>query len=460
MWCSPTTSADGLGYPRGLRGEEIPIGGRIISIVDVYDALTSKRPYRRAMSAEEAVQTLRDGAGGQFDPHLVELFIQILPDARCRIEQQARSAEKNRPQLLPAPEGPSALTRIGQAAAEMAAVCDVAHALASGEQDLDQIAGLVVSRALNLLPADTAVLYLKSGTEPELAAIAADGKYHEKLTGMRVRLGEGMAGWVAEKTQPLVNASASLDVARRFSPEESIELNAGTAVPLVHGPEVLGVLAVYTMGYDVIAEHHLNVLNILAEHTAAALQQRRRYQRNRHLALTDPLTGSPNSRALLRRLERLLYAAEGRPGEPEPFSLVMLDLDGFKKVNDTLGHMQGDDLLRKVAEALNGVARANDLVCRYAGDEFLLLLPEADLQQAEEVAARARAAIRSLQTAAGEPFVTASAGVASFPVDAREGRALIHIADQRMYEDKFRRRGGDDVATGAEKAWEPLKLAS
>src|SRR5439155_3521509 len=131
----------------------------------------------------------------------------------------------------------------------------------------------------------------------------------------------------ATNQQARVNVSAALDIARRFAPEETMELSAATAVPLVHGPEVLGVLAVYTLGYRVLNDHHLHLLNILAEHAAAAVQNTQRFERQRELAHTDPLTGLANSRNLVRPLERLTYAtALAAPPSETCFSVVMLDL--------------------------------------------------------------------------------------------------------------------------------------
>lgn len=436
---------DGLGYPRALKGEEIPIGGRIISIVDVYDALTSNRPYRRALSQEEAISTLRDGAGKQFDPRLVELFVQVLPqvDARIKADEAVKSAAQLEDRA--SGEGSTALVQISQAAAEMAAVADVAHSLA--EQDtIDEIAAVVTERCLSLLPIDTAIIYYNAADGESLAAIGIAGKYADKLRGMFIQAGEGVSGWVAKTQQPRVNAPAALDVARRFSPEENLELNAASAVPIAHGAVPLGVLAVYTQAYAVLSDHHLNVLNIVAEHTAAAIQNTVRIHQQRELAYTDPLTNIINCRGLVREMDRFLEAASNREnGTGRTFSVIMIDLDRFKEVNDTYGHLRGDDLLRTVAQTLKHVTRASDVVCRYAGDEFVLLLPGITPALAARKAEEIRRAVDALPAVGPSVKVSASVGVARFPDDGMDSRALISAADQRMYEDKLKRRRSRDA---------------
>lgn len=425
---------DGLGYPNGLREEQIPIGGRIISIVDVFDAITSNRSYRRAMGWDEAIQVIRDSAGKQFDPGLVEAFTRILPRLRTDIERMELT-ERQQSEAAASTETGSALVRISQAAAEMAAACEVAHALTE-QESVEEVCDVVAARALALLPVDTAAFYLLD--EGSLSLNAVEGKYADRLGGMVIQFGEGVSGRVAATQTARVNVSAALDVARRFNPDENLELSAATSVPILHGPELIGVLTVYTTAYSVLSHHHLHVLNLLAEHAAAAIQNLRRVEQHRELAYTDPLTGLANSRCLFRHLERMVYPA-GAALHPIA-SVIMLDLDGFKQVNDQLGHLRGDQLLRTVAETLAAVARPADLVCRYAGDEFVLLLPGAARGEAEKLAARISTAIDSLGLVEGQVAIGASIGIASFPEDHRDPKGLLNVADFRMYEDKFERR--------------------
>lgn len=434
---------DGLGYPRALRADEIPIGGRIISITDVFDALTSNRPYRRAMSVEQAMNVLREGMRKQFDPEMVDLFGEILPEVYARVEEMERREAARKAELgaLVESEPNWAFSQITQAAAEMSATCELAQGLAE-TASVQEVLAVVIDRALRLLPADTAVVYLCRDETGDLCAEGIGGLYADKLAGLTMMRGEGVSGWVAETLHAQVNAQASLDIARRFNPSEVMELSAATAVPLVQSGATVGVLTLYTTGYSVLNEHHLGVLNILAEHAAAALVSARRYEQTRELSLTDPLTSLPNSRSLIHHVETLCSHWQGVPanGISDRFSILMFDLDGFKLVNDTLGHLRGDEALTQFGEILRGFSRDQDLPCRYAGDEFVVVLSDSTEDEAQRFVRQVRDALQDQSREWLSTPLSVSTGVATFPADGQDVRSLLAVADQRMYNDKFSRR--------------------
>jgi diguanylate cyclase (GGDEF)-like protein len=170
-----------------------------------------------------------------------------------------------------------------------------------------------------------------------------------------------------------------------------------------------------------------------------AVRERLRRERDalRATALRDPLTGLANRRSLLERGEYEI-ARHTRGGRS--FSVLMLDLDGFKRLNDRFGHAAGDDLLRDVAGALTRAMRHQDTVARLGGDEFCVLAPETEHPGAQRLLARALAALGRVTT--GIDALAASAGTAVFPKDGTSIESLLEVADQRLLEVKRRRQGG------------------
>jgi diguanylate cyclase (GGDEF)-like protein len=176
---------------------------------------------------------------------------------------------------------------------------------------------------------------------------------------------------------------------------------------------------------------------VVAGSVAVMRGSRGRVERERELlrasALSDPLTGVANRRALDERID---YEVARHARQQRPFALLMLDLDGFKAVNDRFGHSAGDDLLRDVAEALRGAVREQDTVGRIGGDEFCILAPETDRDGAERLLLRVRTAVGAVT--AGLDVLSASVGVGLFPVDGEDGATVLAAADEAQSEAKRR----------------------
>ena len=426
---------DGRGYPLGLKEDQIPLGGRILAIADVYDALTSQRPYRPAFTHADAIQEIVRDIGSAFDPQLVAVFERILPGLLQELTGKGVLAEDGAEALVGCEtENASSVahSQIAQATKEMVAVCDVADRLANSPK-VEETVKIIAEHALRVLPGQTAITFLFSHEQATLEATAVEGKYAQSLGELTVKLGQGVTGWVAEHQRPLLNAPANLDLASQFASPTDCDLFNVLSVPLVARDETLGVISVYSLKGADYTEQHLRLLNIVADHAATALLNARRFERNHELALTDHLTGLANNRHMLQHLEALLHTAAQ---ENAPFCVLMLDLNHFKSINDTLGHQQGDEVLQSVARLLADAARKDDLVARYAGDEFVLILADTTSEQAEHVVNRITQSVDALSPMTNGIRVSISVGLAAFPEHGRDTRTLIAVADQNMYRHK------------------------
>lgn len=216
------------------------------------------------------------------------------------------------------------------------------------------------------------------------------------------------------------------------------------ALPLKIGEEVLGILDIESPKTDAFSQEEIHALELFATQVALALDKARLFRKVRDQALTDGLTGLLNQRAFHDRLHGEVGRSQ-RTGHP--FSLVLVDMDNLKEINDTRGHLAGNRALCAVAEALRSHAREMDQGARYGGDEFAMILPEADRSQAVAAAERLRKALEAIHLEDVGPM-TASFGVATYPEDAEDPARLIVLADRAMYEAK--RRGRNRVATAVD----------
>ena len=311
--------------------------------------------------------------------------------------------------------------------------------------DGKEVLQLIMQKVSEVLRPEHWSLLLLDEPRGELYFEVAVGPGAERLKSARLPLGEGVAGWVARAGQPVLLEDAASDP--RFSPrfDEASGMNTGSilAVPLRSKGRALGVVElVNPRGDRAFSPDDLRTLSTLADYAAIAIENARAFERIRELTLIDDHTGLYNARHLYRSLEAEV-ARSRRFGRC--FSLIFLDLDRFKQVNDRHGHQVGSAVLKEVGEVLRKQLRAMDVPVRYGGDEFVVLLPEADRSQARAVAERLRRAINGtvFQLERGlEVRVTASFGIASYPDDGATPEGLLQLADQAMYQVKETTRDG------------------
>jgi len=327
---------------------------------------------------------------------------------------------------------------------ELQAFSDIGRTLA-GTLELHEVLSLIMTHVSGVLRPGHWSLLLVDEERGDLGFEIAVGEGAERLKGMRLPLGEGIAGHVARSGEAVLIADARRDprFSGRFDEESGLVTGSVLAVPLRSKGRVLGVVElVNPVGGRPFDADDQRTLAALADYAAIAIDNARAYERIRELTLQDEHTGLHNARHLWAQLE-LEVARSRRTGRP--FSVVFLDLDRFKLVNDRHGHQAGSAVLKEVGALLRASIRTIDVPVRYGGDEFVILLPETDRASARAAAERLRAAVNGgvfLRDRGLEVRVTASFGIASHPDDGVTAEEILHRADGAMYRVKETTRDG------------------
>jgi len=431
---------DGRGYPIGLHGEQIPLGARILCLVDYFDALTSDRPYHKPLAVEAAAAAIQEEAGKALDPRCVQAFVQVLPQVR----HEAESADKER-KSGPVDATSAQATRtdrskssvfndIAIAHGEIYALYQIAQTMGTSLGVSDTMA-LIASKLTSLVPFSACTLFQYDESQNLLTCRFATGTDYELMQQLTLKGGQGITGWVARNRRPLVNARPSGDLEAGGSSLPTT-LQSALVCPLLLGDRVIGTLAVYHTTPSFYGDDHRRLLDRVCEQAAAVIHNAIVFEQTHEASLTDPLTNLPNTRFMVNHLGRELARAERGNAE---VSLLVMDLNDFKDINDTFGHHVGDRALREIAQVLRGAIRPYDVCVRYAGDEFFVVLAGCGWDEAEYKRLELQEAVESLVFEA-KPGVriplSISAGAAVFPHDGNTYEVLMAKADRRMYRNK------------------------
>jgi diguanylate cyclase (GGDEF)-like protein/putative nucleotidyltransferase with HDIG domain len=439
---------NGTGYPFGLKGEQIPIGARILTAVDCFDALTSDRQYRRAMPLAEAIEYIVAQSGEIFDPQVVEILarryqalevrVQAAPARFRRLSKHVRIQQGDAPAAgfeVGEPKvtagSPDFLSSIAAARQEAQVLFELAHELGNS-LSLDETLSVLAIRLKRMCPYDCIAIYLLR--DNVLVPQYVSGDNYHLFSSLRIDVGQGLSGWVAENRRPIVNGNPSVEPGYLNDPTRFSTLQSALAVPLEGLNGVVGVLTLYASGRNAFTPDHLRILSAVTAKIALSIENALRYRQAENCATTDVLTDLPNARSLFIHLDSELARAKR---QNLPLSVLVCDLDGFKQVNDRFGHLEGNKVLRAVARALREVCREYDYAARMGGDEFVIVLtdypPEVLQNKIDLLAEAARKAGRDVL---GEDLLSLSVGEASFPVDGADAEKLLAEADRRMYKSK------------------------
>ncbi|HLJ61273.1 MAG TPA: diguanylate cyclase [bacterium] len=432
---------DGTGYPDGLRGEGIPLGARILAAVDAYSAITDDRAYDRGRTSDAAVAELLRCAGTQFDPRVVEVFCGMVLGGDDQANLPARPALARGGSAIrhPAMEIARSLSYAQQVGRAVPAMTDLARRLLR-PLDLAAVLDEILGQIHEVFGYPIcAVLFIDERTQ-ELHVKAQRGYDPGVVKDLRLRVGkQGIAGWVADHRRPHYAPDVAKDPLYVAGAPDA---RSNVAYPLIVDDRVIGVLDVESPAVDAFPKDVRDLLEAFAVLAGLAILRAERDEELNHLALTDGLTGLANRRALWDALERETARAT-RAGCA--VSVVHVEVDKFKQINDSLGHLQGDAILRSVADVLKRNSRAADLVARVGGDEFVLLLADTPKAAAAQIAERVRHHVEKILVL-GNPPLTVSVGLASLPEDGGNAEALMDAADRAMYRAKHAGGNGVQVA--------------
>ena len=437
---------DGKGYPSGLHGRQIPLGARVLSVVDYFDALTTERPYHKAMAREPAIELLRGEAGRALDPDIVERFLTRLPalEAEARalnlLAEPGSEMSTDDHQLIRSADGArerTVLEDISLAHREIYALYEIAQALGS-KLGVPDTMSIISSKLTNIVPFTGSALYLVDERGETLSCRYAIGTDADLLMKTKVRVGEGLSGWVARNRRCLVNARPEADLEASGQPIK-LTLKSALMCPLILGDRFIGTLAVYHTEPGFYRDDHRRLLERVAEQAAAVIHNSVVFEQTQSDSLTDPLTTLPNTRSLFMHLGREIARAARHKTQ---VSLLIADLDGFKEINDTLGHHVGDRALAQVARVLQSAIRPYDICARYAGDEFVVVLSGCGAEDAERKRQELQQAVDAMRFEAGDRQLPLgiSVGCAVFPEDGQTHETLLAVADSRMYKNKTTRK--------------------
>lgn len=462
---------DGSGYPDGLAGEDIPIGARILTVVDCFDALASDRPYRKAMPLEEAMALVVSKSGQQFDPQVVDILSRMYPamEERARAQRgeiaplQTESSvwrgvapgagyegEDPKPSEGPMTEEattsdpedrthPNHSLRLIAAASEEAQTLFEMSQMLGSSLSTNETISVMSSRLKRLIPFRCFAVYLRHDDSVSLQYV--DGECAASFSKTLIPLGEGLSGWVAQSGKPLLNGNAAAEP--NYDPSRNVageELRSALSLPLFDlNREIFGVLTVYAPEPNIFSRDHLRILQAIEAKFSLSMQNALRFRSAEKEANIDFITQLPNVRQFFLDMEVQLDRAQRTERD---LCVLVCDLNSFKAVNDRYGHLTGNLLLRSIAEGFRKICRSYDTVARMGGDEFVFLLPEVNGDCSQQLVAIDDVVQEACLEHKLEVDVSISVGVAYYPADGTTAEELLGVADRRMYLNK-RMHGGD-----------------
>jgi len=454
---------DGTGYPDGLIGMEIPLGARILAAVDTFEAFTSERPYRKGLPVADALAFLERHAGSRFDPRVVRVLVEhhaefesLVDHMEVRDGAEPRSPAVGADTVRVKVPFQTVLDRIASSHMEIYSLHEISQALGK-TLDIEESFALIMGKIQRLLHFSACAIYIMEPEEAILRPRYASGPGASRILQLTIPLGQKMSGWAAMQRRVCSSAAPgpSEDASRWDGSRSDLSelcddpaiaaLTSSLVAPMLLGESLLGVIAIYDDATRPYSRQEEQLLALIARQVAGAVRTALLFEQTQEMALTDSLTGLPNSRYMFIAFDQ--EATRARE-QGTPLTLMVMNIDNFREINDDFGHHAGDRFLVGMAKAIRAQMRTCDTCIRYSGDEFVAILPRLAGAEVEVVVERLVEAAREycMEARPGRPIqLTLSLGYATMPEDGEDFESLMAAAAGRMQRQKARHRGPADA---------------
>ena len=441
---------DGTGYPRKLKGEQIPLTARILSVVDAFDALTSDRPYRPALSVEEAIKQIRSRRGEAFDPKVTDTLIELLPDLEEQIQWDPQASRKSSagkfsiqsPRLVDATqtsltheERIECLKQTREVAKRETGSRDFSgwyRLLATLSRSLSpqELLEFLFATLANKVPFDEcAVLMVRNNT---LTPVYCTGRKADLLRNLRIPIDHSPSGWVAGHGQALLNGNPIGEHSELGLMAWLIGLKAVLVLPLWEQGRVVGTFNLYSKTADAYSNDHADLTENLTHNLGGVLRQAFLFETSPPAPL-DRLTGLPTARETLKHLRSEVDLARD---EDRNSSVIYIDINDFRQINARFGLETGNQLLQTCSRTARATMRKLDYLGRVGDDQFVAVLGGIKPEDLSALAARLKAELKAKLTRVcdeGGADIKVSVGPASFPADAQTAEELIIVSHHRLH---------------------------
>ena len=333
----------------------------------------------------------------------------------------------------------SGFRSITEAQREVFALHEIAQTIGSS-LNLNDTVTLVSNKLKAIVPFDTCAIFVVDERSGKAIAAHVAGEHPDVFAGRRINIGDGITGWVIANARSMCNASPELDLVG-VSEEISKNYRGVLVSPLLREDGAFGAISLYSKSRTSYSTEHVRLLESVCQHASSALNNALTFEKTKESALVDPLTELPNARGFYMMLEQRI--AECQRMSNESLAVISMDVDNFKSINDQYGHAMGDRVLAAVAAVIRKELRQMDILTRYAGDEFVAIMPMASSHIAAAVGERIRNAVESQKFAVrGDKSVQLgiSVGVACFPDQGETTEELLTAAARKMQSDKHARK--------------------